>query len=127
MILILTDFEKAEIVAAQRVFRQSTLKGCYFHFTKNLWKRLQKMGHTKGYSKFVETQMTFRRTEALAFLPPEKIAQGLAAVRSNAPRSMEGFFDYIEKVYVSGREKVSRNGEIQRVAALLSGFLVNEA
>lgn len=112
--MILTDFEKAEIAAAQRVFKESTLKGCYFHFSKNLWKRLQKTGLTKGYNKFLKIQIAFRQTEALAFLPPEDVRKGLAALRGNAPRSMGDFFDYVDKVYVSGTQKVKRNGEIER-------------
>lgn len=90
--MILTDFEKAEIAAAQRVFKESTLKGYYFHFSKNLWKRLQKTGLTKGYNKFLKIQIAFRQTEALAFLPPEDVRKGLAALRGNTPRSMGDFF-----------------------------------
>lgn len=41
--------------------------------------------------------MTFRQTEALAFLKPQEVAEGLAAVRNSAPREMERFFYYFEK------------------------------
>lgn len=101
--VILTDFETAEINAATRVFPHAKKHGCFFHLAKNLWKRMQKVGLSIPYAKSVKCQMTFRKIQALAFLEPQEVPQGLAAIQASAPKKMQPFFEYFEKTYVLGK------------------------
>lgn len=103
--VILTDFESAQINALKHAFPEARQQGCFFHLIKNFWKRIQKLGLTKQYSKCVKMQIAFRQTEALAFLQPKNVAKALDAIRVSAPQSMTGFFDYVEKNYVRGNLK----------------------
>lgn len=38
---IILDFEKSLLNAAKNIFPYTTTKGCYFHFTQSLWRRVQ--------------------------------------------------------------------------------------
>ena len=105
--IVLTDFEAAEIKAVASVFPDASRRGCYFHLAKNMWKHIQKLGLANSYAKSVKCQMAFRQTEALAFLDPQEVDQGLAAIRASAPNTMKPFFDYFEKTYVLGKMKSS--------------------
>lgn len=49
--IILTDFESAQINALRQAFPDARQQGCFFHLIKNFWKRIQKLGLTKQYSK----------------------------------------------------------------------------
>ena len=55
--IILTDFEAAEINAAKRVFREAEQFGYFFHFTKNLWKKVQKFGLAGAFRKELRVKL----------------------------------------------------------------------
>lgn len=112
--ILLTDFESAQIKALKEVFPDAIQKGCFFHLVKSLWRRLQKLGLKKQYASNVKVQMAFRQTEALAFLPPQKVSEGLTAIRATAPKSMTTFFDYVEKNYVQGKLKADGRRSVAR-------------
>ncbi len=44
---ILHDFEKATLNAYISCFLGVIISGCYFHFTQNLWKQMQKKNYLK--------------------------------------------------------------------------------
>lgn len=73
-----------------------------------MWKHIQRLGLASTYAKSVKCQMAFRQVEALAFLSPQEVYQGFAAIRATAPTSMAPFFDYFERTYVLG--KIKSNG-----------------
>lgn len=103
--IVLTDFELAEVNAVKKIFPDSSQYGCFFHLVKNLWKRIQKLQLSGPFSKNVNIQMAFRKTEALAYLDPKDVSEGFTKVRQGAPAMMKPFFDYVEKVYIAGKLK----------------------
>lgn len=114
--VVLTDFEKAEINAVKKVFPDAVQYGCFFHLTKSWWRRMQKLGLTGKYCKSIRMQLTFKQTEALAFLKPKNVPEGLAAIRASAPQSMQPFLDYVEKNYVLGKIRSDGRRGIPRFA-----------
>lgn len=68
----ITDFEKAAMNAITTIFPSIEIKGCYFHFTHNVWKKANKLNLTKD--------KRFRKHIALSallpLLPREYISDG---------------------------------------------------
>ena len=46
---IIMDFERAAIDAFQAEWPTTTVKGCFFHFTQNIWRKLQALGLKHQY------------------------------------------------------------------------------
>lgn len=47
---IMSDFETGLILAVRNVFRNTSHKGCYFHFVQAIWRNVQRLGLVDGYS-----------------------------------------------------------------------------
>lgn len=73
--MILTDFELAMINAFSHEFKGASQVGCFFHFSQNLWKKVQKSGLVSQFSS-QGLNDHFKRLQALAFLPAEDVPQG---------------------------------------------------
>ena len=71
--LIVTDFERAIISAIEKDFPESTHSGCYFHFTKSIYRKVQQLGMVKEYRKNSTVRSSFRKFMALAFVPENEV------------------------------------------------------
>lgn len=68
---VLVDFEKAAMNAAQAAFPTSQLKGCYFHLSQNLLRKISAAGLRSQYDDHQDIQMRlkFKSLSSLAFVP----------------------------------------------------------
>lgn len=90
--MIITDYEMAAINAVEVVFPESQAQGCFFHLCQNFYKRIQSYGLVSLYLKNREIYMAFKKTEALAFLPPNTVPAAFIKLRQTAPEEMDKFF-----------------------------------
>ncbi|XP_062553706.1 uncharacterized protein LOC134218618 [Armigeres subalbatus] len=112
---IVTDFEKAAINAVSALFPRAKQQGCFFHWTQNLFKRVQKTGLKGDFSSDKNVYMYFKRTEALAFVPPKNVVQAFECIKRSSPPSMDDFFQYLEEIYVHGSVKRTlKSGNVLR-------------
>ena len=71
-ILVITDFENAMVVAAQNVFQEAHVTGCYFRFAQTLFKKWTEYnlgviyGNEKSQAGNI-ARMTFRFFKILVF------------------------------------------------------------
>ena len=104
---ITTDYEQGAISAIKRVFPNSTIKGCNFHYNQCLFRKLQELGLQKGYydsSSNDETSVKclLQATGALAFMPIDKINTLWCDIMEkfdHISRSQE-FFDYVTETWI---------------------------
>lgn len=54
----MVDFEKAAMEAAKRVFPETTIKGCYFHFCQCIFRHVQAIWIASGVSEKCELLAT---------------------------------------------------------------------
>lgn len=106
---ILTDFEKGQIKAFKKSFSNITPRGCYFHFTQALYKRL---GKTPGLQKYYKMntngfKYVIMQIFALSLLPPDEVYIGYKTIldddffqNQNNLRLCSGFIEYLEKNWI---------------------------
>ena len=70
---ILTDFELASINGAAQIIPDIVLKGCFFHLTRNFWKKIQEFGLKERYINEEEFSTTLRMVLAISFVPPDDV------------------------------------------------------
>lgn len=100
------DFELAAINAARLVF-ECEIYGCFFHLSQSFWRRIQQDG-LKNWFKDDKLRITFRKTQALAFVPVEDVKECFKMIKDDAPRTATSFLTYIENNYVGSDTKKSR-------------------
>ena len=57
---MLMDFEKAAIDSFQQVWQYTEVKGCFFHLTQNVWRKVQGIGLQALYIQNPELAMRIR-------------------------------------------------------------------
>ena len=72
---ILDDFERAAISSILNLNPQIEVKGCFYHFSSNVWKRIQNVGLQQRYNNDQELASQLRMWSAIAFLPPADVIQ----------------------------------------------------
>jgi len=70
---IITDFEKAAINAINDVFPSAFHSACFFHFSQNIYRHIQKEGLATKYIEDFNFNLLCRHLPALAFLPITKV------------------------------------------------------
>lgn len=101
---ILVDFEKAAINAIQHFNDNITIKGCFYHLSKNVWKRIQANGYQQRYMEDAEFALKSRMVCALAFLPPDDVVEGFEqlcrVIRGVYDDQLDDLLDYFEDTYI---------------------------
>jgi hypothetical protein len=89
----LTDFEQAAMNAIKTIFPSVKVKGCYFHFTHNVWKKAKALNLTKN--KRLRKHIAL--SSLLPLLPREHISDGWCYIMEDSPDSVEiqTFNDYM--------------------------------
>ena len=62
---VITDFEKALLLAIETELPQANQSGCYFHFCQALWRRVQKLGLATPYKTDEKLQKCIRKFMAI--------------------------------------------------------------
>ena len=97
---MLMDFEKASINSFQQLWPNTQVKGCSFHLTQNVWRKVQGVGLQAGYSQDAELAICIRLFPALAFAAPDEVPQ-LVAEQLPIPEARDLSL-YFENTYIGG-------------------------
>ena len=98
---MIMDFEKAAINAFQMEWPTTSVKGCYFHFTQNIWRKIQELGLQTDYMNDEQLALRLRMLPALAFAPPFEVQELFPQVieQLDIPASLELAL-YFETTYI---------------------------
>ncbi|KII64465.1 hypothetical protein RF11_03872 [Thelohanellus kitauei] len=66
----MSDFESASINSFKEHFPNCRSSGCFFHFTQNIWRKIQSCGLSTDYINNGETRLYLKILSALAFCEP---------------------------------------------------------
>ena len=91
-------------MAVIQVFPGATIKGCVFHFTQALWRKVQDLGLRPVYMErgSIYTYIIIRTMMALPFLPPQEIEPSfrLLAARASSDLLVQ-FVNYMDKQWMN--------------------------
>lgn len=103
--VVRTDFEISLIQALLVVFPGIRHRGCHFHFSQAIWRKVQALGLTKAYADDPSVTTLVRQTVSLAFVPPTSVRLAWRGVKAAAPSATQGvaeFISYFEDTWLNG-------------------------
>ena len=105
--VIMIDFELPVSCAIVNVFGGRTrVQHCFFHLTQSVWRKVKDQGLTANFRNDAGFSHFCGMVCALAFLPPDRVAEGVRHLRGVLPDGDDGaaaILDYFDSTYVSGR------------------------
>lgn len=112
--VVITDFELAAIQAVPLVLGpQVATQGCFYHLTQSTWRKIQDLGLTDLYRSNDEVRHFCGMLDGLAFLPEDKVLEGMAFLREHTPAEVEPLVNYFDTVYVTGSFRRVQLGQLQ--------------
>ncbi|KAJ1204996.1 hypothetical protein NDU88_000431, partial [Pleurodeles waltl] len=66
------DFELSMINTILKIYPQTQIQGCFFHFSQAYWRRIQKSSLSREYFSDCILQFELKKLTALCFVPPTK-------------------------------------------------------
>jgi len=116
---ILTDFEQAAINATSREFQRVQNKGCFFHLSQSIYRKIQSSGLSVQYGTDENFSLLIRHIPALAFLPPNDIPAAFDELKGHLPSEANVIVQWFEDNYVHGRvRRILRDENVMRAPPL---------
>jgi len=111
---VVTDFEKSLWKAVENVFPRVRHRGCVFHWTQAVWRRMQEVSGLRAqYRQYGDVYRALRLIFALPFLPAENISAAFSSMRTNLEQlGFRELTDYIHKVWIVSRRWPPRTWSI---------------
>ena len=103
---IMIDFELAVINSLERVFLDSEIKGCFFHLSQNIYRKIQENGLQQRYQEDSDFTLKLRMIPALAVVPIDEVVGAFEELSKILPPESRTVADYFEDSYI-GRPKRS--------------------
>ena len=96
----MVDFELAVLNAIDASFPDSSKKGCFFHFSQAIFRKIQFLGLQVRYKDDEDFAHKFRMLVALAFVPEPDVINAFEAVSEDFPLDTQAVIDYFEDTYI---------------------------
>ena len=101
---VVTDFEIAAMKAVRRVFGADVkTRGCFFHFCQNTYRKIQELGLVKLYQSDNNFKQFCGMLDGLAFLPLDKIDEGVNVLKVNMPPEAGDLVNYFISTYTCSK------------------------
>jgi hypothetical protein len=103
---IMTDFELSSIKAFNNSFPRAANKGCFFHFTQSIWRKIQQNNDLcKRYKEDSEFASNLKQLTALAFVPVADVIISFVTLTdteffSKESQLIDEFVAYFEATYI---------------------------
>jgi len=114
-VTVVSDFEVAAMQAIREVFGDGVeTHGCFFHLTQATWRKIQEFGLATTYKVDADFRLFCGMLDGLAFLPTDKVKEGMAFLRSVMPPAAAPVVDYFDATYVTGVASTTLSGSVRR-------------
>ena len=98
--VVMMDFEKASQLSVQEVFQTASVRGCFFHYTQCLWRKVQGPGLVRNFRESEDLKTLVRRAAVLPLVPSRDVwFYALENNDSDSPQ-VEQFKDYVTEQWV---------------------------
>lgn len=108
----MVDFEMAAIRAIRMSFINTQVKGCFFHFSQCIYRKIQAVGLQSAYKNNSGLNLKMRMIAALAYLPVNKVEDGFEALAGILPDEMNDLVTYFEENFIGIKRRNSRKPPI---------------
>ncbi|XP_063860926.1 uncharacterized protein LOC135101224 [Scylla paramamosain] len=121
-ISVIIDFERPVELALHVVFGEEVqVRFCFYHLTQSIWRQIQHLGLKNLYESDEEFRLFCGQVDALAFLPPKDVKDGMSYLRSTMPEEAAPLLEYFDSTYISGqlrhcRNITSKSGHLQPIS-----------
>ncbi len=97
------------------------MRFCFYHLTQSIWRQIQHLGLKNLYESDEEFRLFCGQVDALAFLPPKDVKDGMSYLRSTMPEEAAPLLEYSDSTYISGqlrhrRNITSKSGHLQPIS-----------
>ncbi|XP_076066127.1 uncharacterized protein LOC143039768 [Oratosquilla oratoria] len=96
----MVDFERTMINSLHAVFNRTKIKGCFFHFCQNIYRKVQALGMQQTYLNDQEFTLSMRMFAALAFVPTAEIEETFDKLLGIMAPDSQPILDYFEDTYI---------------------------
>ena len=94
----------------EAVFPGVSVKNCFFHFSQNIWRKVQANGLQGRYQEEPAFAEQVEKIAALAFVPEADAQRYFNVLSQNVDQDLDVIMDYIEEYYLG----VFRRGRFRR-------------
>lgn len=102
--LVIIDFERSVELAMHAVFGPHVqIQYCFYHLTQSTWRKIQALGLAHQYQTDDEFRIFCGQLDALAFLPPDEVLEGMQHLKDTMPDAAIPLVEYFDQTYVSGQ------------------------
>ncbi|XP_067212782.1 uncharacterized protein [Linepithema humile] len=103
---IMSDYERAAMTVARKVFPEARITGCWFHFNQAILRRWKALGLMAAPRKILGFAMTLPLAPVDAFEEGLKIIQDEADLISTEHPAILKFTVYLRRTWLPAKEKV---------------------
>ena len=107
--VIYCDYEIGNFKSLQNYFPSANIRGCFFHFAQNVYKKLTSLGLSQQYNTDASFALCAKMIIVLAFVPPDHITAAIMELADDLPQELLELLDWLEDNYV-GRMNRRGNG-----------------
>ena len=111
----LIDYEQAARSAIEEVFPQVSLKGCFYHLSQSIYRKVQEEGLQVPYQSDDHLALKIRMLAGLAFVPMHRVVDDFETLLQDFPSQATPIADYFEDTYI-GRPTQGQNRRAPRYA-----------
>ena len=97
---IMTDFKQSMVGAIAQVYPLALQKGCLFHLSKSIYRRMQELGVLHQYLDDVVFRTNTKMISALRFVRIADTIQAFDALSNHAGVEEQAVLDYFETNYI---------------------------
>ena len=98
------DFERATLNSVGQVYPNTEFKGCFYHFSSNIWKHIQNLGLQNHYQDDQNFGLWLRMLSKLAFVPPNDVIRYfellIDEICNNFTDECDDLTDYFAGTYI---------------------------
>ncbi|XP_071092788.1 uncharacterized protein [Haliotis cracherodii] len=100
--IIQTDFEVAAIRAIETLFPDGDVRGCFFHYSQALWRKVQRLDFNAFYQQNPEVNAWVSGAAAVPLLPVNLVQDTFIDVMNSAPEIQQAvrFHDYMTNTWI---------------------------
>ena len=103
---LLVDFERAAIKTFTEIWPRTFIRGCFFHLSQSVYRKVQDSGMKTLYSNNTEFSITVRMLTALAYLPPQFVLTAFETLKSQfSTEALAVSYIYFQDTYVGKKDE----------------------